>query len=390
MSAAKARSHTSRYIPPERKLLLAVATGGRCEFRGCNKFLFEHPISLSDVNLSQHAHIYPFSEAGPRGDEDGRPDDIHSIDNLMLMCGDCHPEIDKTEARYSVDVLREMKREHEERIHYLTGLGPESRTSLLVLKGVIAGRPVEISFDEMRDAVAPMYPRDRKGHIIDVSNIGDDRTEDYYDHAARVIRAGMAEFYRRQIDGTGAEHVSVFALASIPLLVLFGRHVSDKVNVDFFLRHRGPPKPWRWQDDVQSLVTFKTSLVQDGHDRSRVGVMLSLSGKIDRRTLPREIDEACPLYEVGVANVPADPRVLKRREDLAAFRQEYGQLLSRIMTEYPACKELHLFSAVPAPAAVMCGHERLPKVQPTLCVYDNDKQRNGFVLRMRIDDHDRQ
>src|SRR5215813_5193228 len=102
----------SRHIPGETKLRLAVAAGGRCEFRGCNKYLLEHPISLSGLNLSENAHIYPFSERGPRGGETGRPIDIHEMINLMLVCGDCHKEIDKNKELYCVETLREFKQEH--------------------------------------------------------------------------------------------------------------------------------------------------------------------------------------------------------------------------------------------------------------------------------------
>src|SRR5262249_38144703 len=89
-SSGAAAPIPSRHIRPETKLLLAVAAGGRCEFAGCNKYLFEHPITLSGLNLSENAHIYAFKERGARGSLPGRPLDIHSIENLMLLCGDCH------------------------------------------------------------------------------------------------------------------------------------------------------------------------------------------------------------------------------------------------------------------------------------------------------------
>lgn len=394
MDKAKTRttrksSEPSRHIPSERKLLLAVAAGGRCEFRGCNEYLFEHSITLEGSNFSENAHIHAFSQEGPRGEEAGRPDDIHSSDNLMLLCKGCHHLIDDKRHAYTLVALREMKGEHEERIRYLTGLAPELKTQALILKGMIADRAVDVSFDEIRTAVAPRYPVDRKGFVIDVTNLGDDRDEDYFSRVSGTISNKLRAFYERGIDGTAPAHVSVFALASIPLLVLFGRQVSDKVAVDFFQRHREPAEPWRWRTGGERL-SFETRRVRSGEDVSRVGLMLSVSGSIDRRTLPSEISEECPLFEICVSSEAPDVRALKRREDLDEFRRVYGRFLARVMAEYPACRELHLFPAVPAPFAVMCGHERLPKVQPTLCVYDNDKQRNGFVMRLRIDDHEQQ
>jgi Icc-related predicted phosphoesterase len=43
----------ARGIRPEVKLRLAVAAGARCQFPSCNKFLFEHPITLNHDWLFQ-------------------------------------------------------------------------------------------------------------------------------------------------------------------------------------------------------------------------------------------------------------------------------------------------------------------------------------------------
>src|ERR1700693_2573760 len=80
----------TRHIPEATKILLAVHAGGRCEFRGCNRYLFEHPLTLQGGNFSEHAHIVAFSELGPRGTDGARPEDINSPDNLVLLCATCH------------------------------------------------------------------------------------------------------------------------------------------------------------------------------------------------------------------------------------------------------------------------------------------------------------
>src|ERR1700720_1769959 len=80
----------ARNITPAVKMLLAARSGGRCEFAGCNKYLFEHSLTLRRGNFSEHAHIVAFSEGGPRGREGRRPSNIHSPNNLMLLCAECH------------------------------------------------------------------------------------------------------------------------------------------------------------------------------------------------------------------------------------------------------------------------------------------------------------
>src|SRR4030088_3107325 len=79
--AGRAKRRKTRHIPEATKILLAVHAGGRCEFRGCNRYLFEHPLTLQGGTFSEHAHIVAFSELGPRGMDGARPDDINSPDN---------------------------------------------------------------------------------------------------------------------------------------------------------------------------------------------------------------------------------------------------------------------------------------------------------------------
>ncbi len=66
------------------------------------------------------------------------------------------------------------------------------------------------------------------------------------------------------------------------------------------------------------------------------------------------------------------------KADLDDFRQVYRQALRVIESAHPALTELHLFPACPAPVAIYIGLDVLPKTDPTLLVYDNDKAKGGF------------
>src|SRR4051812_41703976 len=120
-----------RDIPEKTRILLAVRSGGRCEFAGCNKYTFEHPLTLHDGNFSERAHIVAFSEEGPRGRGGKRPADIHSIENLMHLCFDCHELIDRNPTEYTRAILESYKTEHETRIRHVTGLGPDKRATIV-------------------------------------------------------------------------------------------------------------------------------------------------------------------------------------------------------------------------------------------------------------------
>lgn len=73
---------------------LIACSAGRCEFRGCNKDLYQHPITGTQGNFSEKAHIVAYQEEGPRGNET-RPKDMNAFENLMLLCRECHHLVDK-------------------------------------------------------------------------------------------------------------------------------------------------------------------------------------------------------------------------------------------------------------------------------------------------------
>ena len=50
----------NRAVPAGVALQLAVRAGGRCQFRGCNEFLYEHRLTGETGNFAEKAHIVAF------------------------------------------------------------------------------------------------------------------------------------------------------------------------------------------------------------------------------------------------------------------------------------------------------------------------------------------
>jgi hypothetical protein len=157
----------SRHIPDKTRLMLAVAAGGRCEFAGCNDFLFEHHLTLRRGVFGQNAHIIAYAEDGPRATGKSGTDAIHDIGNLMLLCPRCHKQVDDEPSQFPVEVLREYKSAHENRVRLVTGLGPDLRTEIVQLKAMVAGQNVGIPAPHVYEAVAPRYPADAQGFVVD-------------------------------------------------------------------------------------------------------------------------------------------------------------------------------------------------------------------------------
>jgi hypothetical protein len=132
------------------------------------------------------------------------------------------------------------------------------------------------------------------------------------------------------------------------------------------------------------VVTYQFRQIRPGNDLSKVALILSLSGTIRPRDLPPDIDRDFFLYEITLADAKPNPAFLRTRRDLAEFKSVYQLSLRTIMRDHVGLDTVRLFPAVPAPIAVLCGRELLPKVDPTLRVYDNNKSLGGFVFTMEV------
>jgi len=92
------------------------------------------------------------------------------------------------------------------------------------------------------------------------------------------------------------------------------------------------------------------------------------------------------VYEITVKDLVPDPTVFRTKQDLDNFKNIYQSSLRKMFQDHGAIPALHLFPAVPAPVAVLCGRELLPKVDPALYVYDNHNKKGGFTLALRINE----
>ena len=378
---------------PRKKLKASVELGlvarsaGRCEFRGCNRYLYAHPLTGDPGNFAENAHIVAFREAGPRGRDGVRPANIDSVENLMLLCAPCHHLVDITPAKYPRAVLDAHKREHEARIKRVTALGPAMQTTVLQVKCKIGESVAEVSLVEAAQALMPRYPAGDP-QIVDLTGLGDEKSQAFYDFAAGRIRQEVQRLYATGGALELSKHLSVFALAPIPLLTLLGHTLSNKVQTDFFQCHRDRPDRWTWYEDGPA-ASFGLQKKRAGTSVERIALVLSLSGTVDVSTLPAAIDDTFSVYEIALASAAPNPGFLRQREDLEAFRLQYRNFLALVTRDQPLADAVHVFPAIPAPVAVACGFDLLPKVHPALLVYDNDRRNGGFVQRLKVNDHDR-
>ncbi|MHB0914596.1 MAG: SAVED domain-containing protein [Thermoleophilia bacterium] len=367
-------------IPKDVQLKLWVNSAGFCEFLGCNSFLLSDGLTLSEANYSNIAHIISWTETGPRGDSKLSPELGADYSNLMLMCKDHAGLIDNKNyvKDYPVDLLKTWKREHEDKVKLLITQYGVEKTNPLVLISKINGQIPEINFDEIKKAVAPRYPNDEKGILIDLTDFDSDNDQSL-DTLARIISEKTQKALESGIVTHRPQHLSVFALAPIPLLVHLGVCLGDKITADLYQKQRST-QSWEWQEDP-NMEDFAFEIIRPKSFQNKVAVVLSLSGKIHNSEIEPLLVGDHSIYEIMIEKPNRD--FLTDRKMLMQFKTIYHRLLAEIRETHGKDCEIHMFPAVPAPIAVTCGQAILPKSDPPIFVYDK-KKGGGFEKVLKV------
>lgn len=372
----------SRAIRPADEATLWGRAAGRCEFAGCNKVLSRSSVTQEPVNIAQKAHIYAFSALGPRGHEGVPNDELNLADNLMLVCHECHRKIDQVSdgGRYSAQLLKEWKAAHERRVEIVTGIEAGRRSHVLFYGANVGVHSSLFDFNEAAGAMFPSrYPAEHRAiglGIID--SVMQDKTPEFWKSEANHLAAQFGTRVRDLVSRREIDHLSVFALAPQPLLVLLGTLLGDIVPADVYQRHREPPT-WSWPTSASPLV-FKVErpATCDGPP----ALVLATSATVTRDRIEAVLGSEVRVWNVSVPCPHND--LIKSREHLSQFRSLLRRLFDEIKAAHGQTTLLHLFPVVAVSLAVELGRARMPKADMPWCIYDQNNERNGFVPTLNI------
>lgn len=357
--------------------MLCARASGRCQFEGCNEYLFKDMITLDEFNRSNVAHIVASNPDGPRGDIIRSHQLSDKIENLMLMCMSHHKMIDANPVKYCENMLIEMKQAHEKTISEQCGLIYKQPTELILftspIKGII---PVEISFNMAAEAVMPskrlasMY-----GHKIMINLSAEYRSRDYWTEAGRQLIDGYNYTIKSIQSNKPDMHFSIFPIAPIPLIMKLGYIMGDKVQADVYQKTR-MPDTWKWSaSSITNRFNTKIISIRSGN---QIALVLSLTADIAQERIT-EVFDADVIFAIQADRLGVD--CISSSEDLAAFWHKYQETCDKIRNQHPEAQEIAVFPAMPVSAAFEVGRRFMPGVYPKLRIFDDDK---GFFESLQI------
>jgi len=375
-------AEVTRYIPTIQQCMLWGRAAGRCEFAGCNKPLWKSSVTQEMVNIAQKAHIYSFSNSGPRGNAGLAAEEINDLANLILVCHECHRKIDREKdgRRYTADLLQKWKHEHERRVDIVTGIDTQRRSHVILYGANIGEQSSPLTFADAASALFPhRYPADDWAIELGMSNsVWKDRDEEFWRIEARQLLTRYRERVKERLATSETKHLSVFGLAPQPLLIQLGTLLTDIQDVDVYQFHR-EPKGWGWVDATEALNLQTITPKAVGGPPA---LIFSLSATVTADRIHRVIGDEATIWQVTVPKPHND--LIRSQDHLREFREFVRPLMDQIKAIHSETQTLHVFPAIPASAAIELGRIRMPKADLPWKLYDQVKERGGFVPALSI------
>ncbi len=364
---------------------LWARSGGRCQFNGHNKLLYKSSVTQERVNIAQQAHIYSFSEKGPRGRGPFAKlinrECINDVGNLMLMCHECHTTIDqdKSGEKYSADLLIRWKHEHEQRVEIVTNIKSDKKSHVVLYGANIGSEKSPIHYYECAEAMFPdSYPESERPIILSMNSALKDNSSEYWASEPAQLSQAFDQGIAPLIAHDDCKNFSVFALAPQPLLIKLGTLFTDKISVDTFQLHR-KPKGWRWKGTPDNF-SFKINRPEtfDGEP----ALLISLSDKVSKDRITNILGDDTPIWEITIENPYND--FMQSTEQLALFGEYVRKVMVEIKDEHGHDTPLHIFPVMPVSCCIEFGRARMPKAEMPWIIYDKPFDSTDFTRTIEL------
>lgn len=349
---------------------------GHCEL--CSRDLTYERLALTPAKLGEVAHILPASPDGPRG-TDGRQAasvgellDRNDPGNLMLLCGVCHDEIDKTPNHYPAEDLTAQHEAFLEAIRFAATRAKAHAGQGFLIQGnhfenLARIDPTQIQTALWRDHIRPLG----RPLIIDLPKLdGGVRDDDYYKAVRRRIQHLIDRLLpaAQSEDGDGPV-IGVAGIADMPSLMIAGQTLGDRRRRKVYSHDRTTGLAWAGPSAEPKDFGF----FFDPQAPGPVALVLEISAPLPLD----DVRAAAP--DANIARFTAAElsyAYIQNERFIHHFREQLQPYLG--VLEAHSQEPIHLFMAIPAALAFELGALLSTNHRHPYRVYDRDDHTKQF------------
>lgn len=369
------------YIPEKTKILLWGKSAGRCQYRGCNTSLYRDDLTQAEFNKCYIAHIVADSPSGPRGHATRSEELKKSLNNLMLLCDTHHRLIDRVEIEnHPEEVLSLMKKEHEDRIDLITNIHHNLKSEIMIYKATIGNNPVMMTYDSLKEFVMPeKYPARNVATDLSLSNSTSvDSRKTFWELQLENLDDQFKDQILPKLRKSELPHVSLFAMAPIPLLIRLGVHLNDIQQVDVRQKRRNPDT-WKFDDDLETIYNFAPATIIKTH----AALKIELSDTIVDERITSTLGDDVSIHSINIDYPNND--FIKSRKQIIDFGEKMKEAFREIKKMHGQDVFLNIFPALPISLAVQLGRVWMPKADLSMKIFDQNYALGGFSETFKIE-----
>ncbi|MGW3896634.1 SAVED domain-containing protein [Micromonospora profundi] len=352
----------------------------------CSTMLLGSRSYLHSVLVGELAHnVGATATAGsPRGLVQDIAD-REAEENLLLLCHACHRLVDNEDHApyFTTERLQALKKEHEGRVRVAATSGGMRRTGALRVGGLVRGVTALASQRQTADALLAdgylgLVDSRWQGDFL-CKIAGDPNRPTYWRAAQEEIDATLG-LVEQSVASGDVEHLSIFAIAPIPLLVYLGSRLDDKTDTRLYQKQRDGDQGWRW-DATASIRDFSTTATVGATPATEAVLAVSLTAEIQQTKLPDTL-QGLPYFEIRPRADRFGPGLFSHSDTLRNFADRWRTQLAEVEKTCPAATRWHLVAAAPLTAAIEMGRALMRGAQPPTEVYE--RQNGTYVPVVRV------
>lgn len=170
---------------------------------------------------------------------------------------------------------------------------------------------------------------------------------------------------------------AVFSIAPIPLIVHLGFLLAYNVPVRYYKLHIDT-QSWKWPEVALQAVDENIQVngvpQETILERSEVLIRISLSAFVGQH----ETDEVAPglAAQIDIFVDKPNRTWIRSPKQLDRLSEVFRGVLDEIRQKVPYCQRIHLFCAIPAPAALAIGRQINPRMDPPVSLYEYSRQKS--------------
>lgn len=367
-------------IDNKNKFMLWAISGGRCQYRGCNKILHTDILTKRNFNQSYIAHIVADSPGGPRGCNTRSILLADDITNLMLLCDTHHRLIDKDDVNGNPEsLLLEMKAEHEKRIANACAISSDKQSHIVTINANIGAHTPNVQYSVISHFLSPdFYPAEAKNiDLGTVNTLNKDSDPNFWTSELQNLQQRFDRLLFPLLNSGEIKHISLFSFAPIPLLIKVGVMLNDITSVDVRQKRRNPDT-WSFDQDINNVYCFEKAQ----EVKTNIALKIELSDSISDNRITSVLGDDSSIYSIKIDNPNND--FVKSRKQIVDFGEKMKEAFREIKRIHGQDSILNIFPAMPVSLAVQLGRVWMPKADLSMTIYDQNRDLGGFVKAVNI------